>query len=589
MVALPGKLLVIVLPGPGDAGATVTAFGRSAVADLNVKTAVVQGARLEAANVGRPSHRRLPRLRPGGRQLARGPPRALHPTPARRPVGRDGRRLRQRGARRRPRAVRPVRRGGGPPQRLPRRGGLRPRLRRAHRRRLRLAAVAAGLPRAQRRCRHRRASSPRAAPADELEAATRSMLARVLDDTSLVGDAWSSPTGTAARRAAAGRRLVIQRSRARGDGELVPLAHAAVARWAAHAPDAAPVAEVLGTWGAPDRAGPRRRIAVVTPDTLAPRMAGPGIRALQIARRLAADHEVVLATTERCELQETGFEAIHVGEKGLRDLERWCDVFLFQGWVMAGRDYLGATDKVVIADVYDPMHLEQLEQGHDAEGERGRFDAVRNASTVLNDQLARADFMLCASTKQRDLWLGQLAGLGPHQPRRLRRRRVAALPAGGRALRGGRPTARGDAPRDPRRHPGHRPGRPRDPLGRRGLQLVRPAHAGAGHRPPPAAAPDRSAPVPRHAAPQPGDPGDADGRRDPAPGGGARPGRPARVLQPRRGSTSRTGRTTCSMPTSASAPTSTTSRRSSPSAPGSSTTSGPGCRSSPPTATRSPR
>ena len=187
-------------------------------------------------------------------------------------------------------------------------------------------------------------------------------------------------------------------------------------RWAAHDPGAAPVAEVLGTWGAPDRAGRRRRIAVVTPDTLAPRMAGPGIRALQIARRLAADHEVVLATTERCELQETGFEAIQVGEKGLRDLERWCDVFLFQGWVMAGRDYLRATDKVVIADVYDPMHLEQLEQGHDAEGERGRFDAVRNASTVLNDQLARADFMLCASTKQRDLWLGQLAGLGRINP-----------------------------------------------------------------------------------------------------------------------------------------------------------------------------
>ena len=35
---------------------------------------------------------------------------------------------------------------------------------------------------------------------------------------------------------------------------------------------------------------------------------------------------------------------------------------------------------MVVADVYDPMHLEQLEQGHDAEGERGRFDAVRNAS-----------------------------------------------------------------------------------------------------------------------------------------------------------------------------------------------------------------
>ena len=35
---------------------------------------------------------------------------------------------------------------------------------------------------------------------------------------------------------------------------------------------------------------------------------------------------------------------------------------------------------------------------------------------VLNEQLGRADFMLCASAKQRDLWLGQLAALGRINP-----------------------------------------------------------------------------------------------------------------------------------------------------------------------------
>jgi glycosyltransferase involved in cell wall biosynthesis len=209
---------------------------------------------------------------------------------------------------------------------------------------------------------------------------------------------------------------VVQRWRTRGDGEILPLAHDAVSRWVTAEPSARPVADELARLGAPDRAGPRRRIAVVTSDTLAPRMAGPGIRALQIARRLSRDHEVVLATTERCELEESGFRAVHVSERGLQELERWCDVFLFQGWIMAGREYLAHTDKVVVADVYDPMHLEQLEQGHDAEGERGRYEAVRNASAVLNEQLERADFMLCASSKQRDLWLGQLAALGRVNP-----------------------------------------------------------------------------------------------------------------------------------------------------------------------------
>ena len=267
----------------------------------------------------------------------------------------------------------------------------------------------------------RSVGSPPPAPAsaldpDQLRTGVALVLASVLDDTSIEPDAWADPLYANARIAASGRRRRLQADRRRGDGELLPMAHRAVAAWAAHDTRGATAAGVLAVIGAPERSGGRRRIAVVTADTLAPRMAGPGIRALQIARRLAADHDVILATTGRCDLEVDDVEVRQVAEKGLRDLERWCDVFLFQGWVMAGRDFLVYSDKVVIADVYDPMHLEQLEQGHDAEGERGRFDAVRNAGFVLNEQLGRADFVLCASAKQRDLWLGQLAALGRINP-----------------------------------------------------------------------------------------------------------------------------------------------------------------------------
>jgi glycosyltransferase involved in cell wall biosynthesis len=72
--------------------------------------------------------------------------------------------------------------------------------------------------------------------------------------------------------------------------------------------------------------------------------------------------------------------------------------------------------KVVVADIYDPMHLEQLEQAHDARGERGRYETVLRTAEVLNEQLERADLFLCASEKQRDLWIGQLAGLGRVNP-----------------------------------------------------------------------------------------------------------------------------------------------------------------------------
>jgi glycosyltransferase involved in cell wall biosynthesis len=157
------------------------------------------------------------------------------------------------------------------------------------------------------------------------------------------------------------------------------------------------------------------RIVVATPDTLTSKMAGPGIRAWQIARALSAEHEVQLVTTTLADLPESPFPVESVDDNGLADVERWCDVLIFQGWLAHNRPFLLESTKVLVADVYDPLHLEQLEQGRD-DGRRGRLLAVQSATAVLNEQLLRGDFFLCASEKQRDFWLGQLAALGRVNP-----------------------------------------------------------------------------------------------------------------------------------------------------------------------------
>ena len=160
----------------------------------------------------------------------------------------------------------------------------------------------------------------------------------------------------------------------------------------------------------------RRRVVVATADSVTPKMAGPAIRAWQIASALAREHDVHLVTTTRCTVAAPeGFRASAVDDRGLREAEQWCDVFIFQGWVMASRPYLRDSEKVVVVDIYDPIHLEQLEQG------RGERDAKRHrvmhaASAVLNEQLLRGDFFICASDKQRDFWLGHLATLGRVNP-----------------------------------------------------------------------------------------------------------------------------------------------------------------------------
>ncbi|MEO7573901.1 MAG: glycosyltransferase [Acidimicrobiales bacterium] len=157
------------------------------------------------------------------------------------------------------------------------------------------------------------------------------------------------------------------------------------------------------------------KIAVVTGDTLGPRMAGPAIRAWHLAGVLAREHDVQLLTTGSCELDDVRFVTAHADDARLRGAVEWCEVLVVQGWVLAGRPWIAHAGCVVVCDIYDPMHLEQLEQGRDS-GPDGWRRAVHGAMATLNEQLRRGDYFICASEKQRDFWLGHLAGLGRINP-----------------------------------------------------------------------------------------------------------------------------------------------------------------------------
>ena len=154
------------------------------------------------------------------------------------------------------------------------------------------------------------------------------------------------------------------------------------------------------------------KVVVATGDVLGDRIAGPAIRAWQIAEVLAAaGHEVQLVTILECAASSDRFTVRHVEDPDLRELEAWCETLIFQGSLMHEHPWLRDSTKPLVVDVYDPFHLELLEQARD-EGEDRRRDIVHNAVVVLNDQLRRGDFFLCASEKQRDLWIGSLASLG---------------------------------------------------------------------------------------------------------------------------------------------------------------------------------
>jgi glycosyltransferase involved in cell wall biosynthesis/GT2 family glycosyltransferase len=161
----------------------------------------------------------------------------------------------------------------------------------------------------------------------------------------------------------------------------------------------------------------RRRVLVLTGDVLAERMAGPGIRAYQIARVLAAEHDVRLMSVEASELDHPAFSIGTVAsDRQLRDALRWCDVAVVQGNLPRQLPVLARSDAVLVFDLYDPIHLEQLAQlqGRSPEVQE---DTAASVVGLLEAELRRGDVFLCASRKQRDLWLGALSVVGRLNPR----------------------------------------------------------------------------------------------------------------------------------------------------------------------------
>lgn len=157
-----------------------------------------------------------------------------------------------------------------------------------------------------------------------------------------------------------------------------------------------------------------RRILVVTGDSIGTRLAGPGIRAWNICAALSAEHEVRLVSMAGVEDVDAPFELAEVSRRKpeeMRRHEEWADVVIVQGHALLLFPLLARTKKVLIVDVYDPLHLEQLEQGREKPFEQWDRQIV-DASEVLNHQLQLGDFFVCASERQRQFWLGQLAAVG---------------------------------------------------------------------------------------------------------------------------------------------------------------------------------
>jgi GT2 family glycosyltransferase/glycosyltransferase involved in cell wall biosynthesis len=213
-------------------------------------------------------------------------------------------------------------------------------------------------------------------------------------------------------------RKVEQAARRLSDTDLVPLMRKALEP-AYPLPRYLAAHDILvDVLGLDDVFGKPRKVLVITGDAISDRMAGPAIRAWHMADVLSGEHQVRLVTTNPlCVPPDAPFTVERARPKELPPHVEWADVIVLQGHALEMVQELKqkSSTKIVVCDMYDPMHLELLEQGKDDSDEKRALD-LKTVTRVLNTQLERGDFFLCASERQRHFWLGHLASLGRLTP-----------------------------------------------------------------------------------------------------------------------------------------------------------------------------
>ena len=180
------------------------------------------------------------------------------------------------------------------------------------------------------------------------------------------------------------------------------------------------------------------RVLVATPEPIGRRLAGPAIRAAQIARTLAADgHEITLVSLAGESVSPIDGQVV-LGPDAINDSY---DAALVQGRVLVQFPELIDADMPLAIDWFDPFHVEALHRG--GADKIRRIDLIEGARTTLLTQAERGDFFLCSNDAQREHWLGWLGAAGrlnhlAHDQDPLFERLIAVAPFGiGRERPGG--------------------------------------------------------------------------------------------------------------------------------------------------------
>lgn len=155
-------------------------------------------------------------------------------------------------------------------------------------------------------------------------------------------------------------------------------------------------------------------LLIISHDTIGAHMAGPGIRYWELARALASELSVTLIapTTITLEASHVTTGTYQWGDGA--SLAPWlsqADALLANAYLLEAHPELANVPVRRIIDLYDPTMLENIELLRDAPQAEGD-QRLRHDLALFRRQLAAGDHFLCATERQRDLYLGALLATG---------------------------------------------------------------------------------------------------------------------------------------------------------------------------------
>jgi GT2 family glycosyltransferase len=166
------------------------------------------------------------------------------------------------------------------------------------------------------------------------------------------------------------------------------------------------------------------RLLVISNDVVDVKMAGPGMRYLEMSRALSTNLDVTLAVPGEIgadfarSLETPSLHVARYDEQradSLQPLVENAEIALISGYMVEKFPFLENTTTRLVVDMYNPFVLENL---HYYLQEPLENQNALNAHAVrITNQLAKiGDYFICGNERQRDYWLGVLTANGRTNP-----------------------------------------------------------------------------------------------------------------------------------------------------------------------------